>query len=179
MSDAGPTEAARRSARAAVKEATARMLSVLRAYPDERGARELRGVGSPRDWPARWCLLAEALAEAFDAATPPPPGAPRTKTDWGGKLRLTFARATDRWPADPYWDGRIDPRGLVLPAEAQRQRLGTAAAAFLGALDEQARAGFPETVPHAACGLLAATDWAGLLLVFATDAERRLLRASV
>ena len=179
MSAETPTEGAKRQARSAVKEAAARMVAVLRAYPAERGARELRGVGSPWDWPLRWCLLAEAVGEAFDDMPRPDPRSNRGKTDWGGRMRLVWTRATDRWPADPFWDDRVDPRGLVLPEEAQRQRIGAAAAAFLAALDRQMDYGFPETVPHAVFGLLSATDWAGLLLVYATDAERRLLRASV
>jgi hypothetical protein len=174
----GADAAALRAARAAVKEGAARMLGVLRHHAGEAGMRERKGIGAPRSWPLRWCLLAEALAEAFESLPDPRPTR-AARPEAGGVLKLWWSRATDRWQADPFWDRLIDPQGLVVPEESQRLRIGSAAAAFLGTLEREAARGFPPAVPHAAFGMISAADWAGLLLVFASDAERRILRATV
>lgn len=169
-----------RDARARTKEATARALGYLRDHPGPRGERDYPGFGTARAAALRWCLLAEAVADAFDAADlRPSAGTAAGPPPLADKARFLWTKLTDRFPDDPYWEAVCRAGGVTPPEDAVRARLGAAAARFLALLDREAAGGFRSRVAHRACGELDAADWAELLVVHAADMERRLLRASL
>jgi hypothetical protein len=175
----GDVATRRRDAEARVKEAVARLLGVLREY---EGARALRPVGkSPpvAETVLRWCLLVEAVADAFDAAGAGRAGFTADARGLGLRARFQWARMTHRWPADPRWAAASDPGGLSPPGDALRTRLGAAAARWFSVLATAESSRFRAQVIHVACGALDAAEWSELFLVFAGDAERTLLEASI
>jgi len=167
-----PAERAR-EARKLVEEAAARILMATRRFAGPRFTVPLRDGLAPSQRALRWCLLAEGAAAAIGAA------APRAAASGAGaRLRFAWGRLTDRWPADPAWERSVDDGGVLASEESLRLRIGAASAAFLARLEREAADGFPRRARHAAFGALDAADWAEALLIYAADAERRLLRAA-